>query len=973
MRYLIFSLTLFLTVNASVTSQDCKYPLTNYTTKDYGRDFHPANMAIAQDQRGVIYSANGFKLLEFDGHSWNSYPINKEAWILSLAIDRSGIIYAGSQKEFGYFSPDQKGKLKYNSLSDSLETGDNDFTNIWEVHAFSGGVVFQAEEKLFFYSQGKTEVVNPVTSFHTSFIVDDILYVRERETGLMEWKNNKLVKIKGSEIFDTTGVFLMLPFGRNKGKILIGTQDKGFWIFEPDNNSNPFHQFRVENPQLFQKSKITGGILTDDGKFVISTMLNGLIIIDSAGSVRDIINSKIGLGDNNVKQVISDHNKNLWLALNNGISTVEISSPLSFLSEKSGITGDISALIRYKNILYAGTTNGLFKQNTEDEQENQFTPALILSVPVWSLIEAEGKLLAGTDAGLFQISGQSILKLGNEESYTLFYSKEMKLLFSGGHKGLTVYRSEGSFKKLDLFKDIREDIIGIAGVNTGNSDSSEYWIGTRYQGSIRIKVNKDMDGKTDYFGTSDGLPGGPVTPYIFNSEIVFGTIEGIYNFTDENTVRETLPDSLTDNKEFLKGYFSAFSVTKNIIGKAVSTVVESRNKVWICADNKVGYLDTKNNLSYITKPFLGIDVGKINVIYPEENGICWLGTTDGLIKYNGNTGKNYHSEFYSLIRKVILMDNDSVLFMGSDLANDPDSTNIVFSRSKFFEPVLPYRNNSIRLEFIAPFYEYQNKIFYSYELEGDNSKWTQWRQGNYQEYTNLKEGDYTFRVTARNVYGTESLQTRYSFTIQPPWYRTVAAYVFYILSAILLTWLIARLYSYRLKLENIRLEGIVTERTAEVVMQKDEIEMKNTVLEYQKKEIEDSIRYALRIQTAVIPSEKDCLKILPDCFVFFRPLNIISGDFYWISRIENKIIFTAADCTGHGVPGAIMSMLGIAFLNEIVNKDRNTKPDVILNHLRNKIIQALQQQGISGETRDGMDIAIVCIDEQERKLQFAGA
>jgi serine phosphatase RsbU (regulator of sigma subunit) len=137
--------------------------------------------------------------------------------------------------------------------------------------------------------------------------------------------------------------------------------------------------------------------------------------------------------------------------------------------------------------------------------------------------------------------------------------------------------------------------------------------------------------------------------------------------------------------------------------------------------------------------------------------------------------------------------------------------------------------------------------------------------------------------------------------------------------------------------------------------------------------IRNSIRYAFRIQTTVIPSEEDCLAILPDSFVFFRPLNIVSGDFYWISRLGKKIIFTAADCTGHGVPGAIMSMLGVAFLNEIVNKDMNTQPDIILNHLRDKVIAALQQQGISGEARDGMDIAIICIDEEKQTLQFAGA
>jgi serine phosphatase RsbU (regulator of sigma subunit) len=258
-------------------------------------------------------------------------------------------------------------------------------------------------------------------------------------------------------------------------------------------------------------------------------------------------------------------------------------------------------------------------------------------------------------------------------------------------------------------------------------------------------------------------------------------------------------------------------------------------------------------------------------------------------------------------------------------------------------------------------------------LEGSNPKWSQWSDENYQEFTNLREGNYTFIVKARNAYGTESRQTRYSFKILPPWYRSLASYAAYSLIALFLLWLSARIYSYRLKRENIRLEGVISERTAEIVRQKDEIVEKNTVLEDQKKEIEDSIRYARRIQSAVIPSEEFCQEIFPESFVLFKPLNIVSGDFYWISRLGHRIIYTAADCTGHGVPGAFMSMLGVAFLNEIVNKDNVTAPDQILNHLREKVIQALQQQGVSGEARDGMDISLISIDTHAGILEYAGA
>jgi serine phosphatase RsbU (regulator of sigma subunit)/ligand-binding sensor domain-containing protein len=972
MKYLVSCIILIFFLCFEGYSQEAVFPITNFTTKDYGRNFHPTNMAIAQDRRGIIYAANGFKLLEFDGSSWNSYPINKANGILSLAVDSSGIIYIGAQNEFGYFAPDSRGELNYFSLSDSLDILENDFTNIWKVHAFSDGVVFQAEEKIFLYRKGKLEIIKPLTSFHTSFIVNDKLYVRERGTGLMEWKDNNMVKIKGSEIFDTTGVFLMLPFGRNHKKILIGTQEKGFWIYEPENTSNRFFKFKNVDLPLFEKAIIGGGVLTGDGSFAISTRLNGLIIIDTAGITRAIINSKYGLSDNEVKQVILDKSKNLWLASAKGISSVEINSPLSVYDEKSGITGTINSIKRYKSLLYVGTSTGLFVQQPGKTLLPAFLQAFNIVVPVWSLAEVDERLVVGTDAGLFQISGDMIAEVGNEKSYTLFYSPQMKLLFSGGQEGLTVYQNAGSFKKLDWMNDIREDIIGITGESSLKGDTAEFWIGTRYNGIIRIKVYKNVILNVVRFNTADGLPGGPVTPYIFNSKTLFGTLTGLFEFINENIVKETLPDSLKNNKDFLKGYFSPVEVSTGNIGRSISSVVESNNKIWICSDNQVGYFDENNKMSYVDKPFSGIEMGKINVIYPERNGICWLGTTYGIIRYDENTGKNYNTDYYSLIRKVSLTDNDSLLFLGNNFGSGSEPE-VSLKQPANLIPVIPFRNNSLRIDFSAPFYEYTNKIYYSYQLAGNNSKWSQWTLDHYQVYTNIREGNYTFRVKARNIYSKESSLAEYSFIISAPWYRTGIAYGFYVIVAIVLIWLIARIYSYRLMRENIRLEGIVTERTSEVVRQKDEIENKNTVLEYQKKEIEDSIRYARRIQSAVIPSEKDCLDLLPESFVFFKPLNIVSGDFYWISRVENRTIFTAADCTGHGVPGAIMSMLGIAFLNEIVNKDHITHPDIILNQLRNRVIQALQQQGISGEARDGMDIAMVCIDEKEKKLMYAGA
>lgn len=186
---------------------------------------------------------------------------------------------------------------------------------------------------------------------------------------------------------------------------------------------------------------------------------------------------------------------------------------------------------------------------------------------------------------------------------------------------------------------------------------------------------------------------------------------------------------------------------------------------------------------------------------------------------------------------------------------------------------------------------------------------------------------------------------------------------------------------------NRELEQKVKERTHEISQQKeeimtqrDEIEAQIDLVIRQKEHIEEiyeeltsSIRYAERIQAAVLPSSEQMAEILGEHFIFFVPKDIVSGDFFWAIRIKNRIIFCIADCTGHGVPGAFMSMLGITFLNEIVRREEVTNAADVLNLLRSNIVDSLKQRGRSMEQKDGMDISFCVIESDNHVLQFAGA
>lgn len=176
--------------------------------------------------------------------------------------------------------------------------------------------------------------------------------------------------------------------------------------------------------------------------------------------------------------------------------------------------------------------------------------------------------------------------------------------------------------------------------------------------------------------------------------------------------------------------------------------------------------------------------------------------------------------------------------------------------------------------------------------------------------------------------------------------------------------------------KNIDLE----QKNEEISTQRDEIEAQRNLVYDQKQAIEayndevlKSIAYAKRLQSAALPPRDFLEEKVEDQFVFFRPRDVVSGDFYWFAEVEEKLVATVADCTGHGVPGAFMSMMGMSLLKEIVQKEYITHPGVILRRMRKEIINAMGQKGISGEQRDGMDMALVSFDPHARMLDFAGA
>ncbi|MBL7899032.1 MAG: SpoIIE family protein phosphatase, partial [Crocinitomicaceae bacterium] len=280
---------------------------------------------------------------------------------------------------------------------------------------------------------------------------------------------------------------------------------------------------------------------------------------------------------------------------------------------------------------------------------------------------------------------------------------------------------------------------------------------------------------------------------------------------------------------------------------------------------------------------------------------------------------------------------------------------------------LPYDQNNITIDLGAVYFSQPDSLRFSYVLEGFNDTWSDYQKTATVTFTNLPNNEYVFKCKALGANGNESEILSFSFKVKTPWFKT---WLFYIIIVLLTSGLIYLFVKWRLsKLEKdkLKLQAIVEERTKEVVLEKEKVEEKN-------REILDSITYAKRIQAAIMPPAKLVKEYLKDSFIIYQPKDIVAGDFYWMHAVENKaheIIFAAADCTGHGVPGAMVSVVCNNGLNRSVREYAITDPGKILDKTREIVISEFEKS--EDQVKDGMDISLCSLNIITNELKWAGA
>jgi len=318
--------------------------------------------------------------------------------------------------------------------------------------------------------------------------------------------------------------------------------------------------------------------------------------------------------------------------------------------------------------------------------------------------------------------------------------------------------------------------------------------------------------------------------------------------------------------------------------------------IWINTNNS--YFNKKENKYYSdTITFKRLSSYLIGSVHKESINRLWLGSSDGIISYQENYKKNYLKEYKTLIRSVYL-NNDSLIFNGTNFIKNakdtlPENIKINYAKRIKLNSVIPHKINSITFNFSSMSYDDESKNQYSHLLLGYDNLWSPWSSETKKEYTNLKEGTYIFKVKAKNIYGIESSLAEFEFIILPPWYRTIWAYIAYIIISILFITLVVKLYTIRLRNEKQKLENIVIERTQEIFNQKEEIQAqsenlkeanerilkKNQELEFQKDEITNQAEQLQKINIDLIKLSKVASETDNAIVIFDK-----NGDIEWVNN-----------------------------------------------------------------------------------------
>ncbi|MBI5218271.1 MAG: SpoIIE family protein phosphatase [Bacteroidia bacterium] len=960
--------------------------------------------SIIQDKRGYLWlGTDGGGVCRFDGKHFVSFTKRNGLVgnvVRTMMEDKKGNLWFGTDdgisiyNGYKFFTINKAKGLPASPVMKIFEDSQN---NIW-VGTAGGGLC-----KLKFVSKDSVSIktyTKEQDKLQTNFVFDICQDKSKRlwlalygGINILTFENDNIKNIiKLDQVYgDIPSNFILTIEKDFKGNLWFGSQDAGaFKIITAGKDSGKVVPYGIAKGL---NDVTVWDIMCDSrGNLWFATDKGGINKLTDYGFIH--ITQQNGLSGNQVYKLFEDDENNIWVGTFGSGLCQFLGENFIHYTEKDGLPNkDVLSIVQDKTGKYWMATDGgglvqasyvnnkpVFKTfTTRNGLIDNFINALALG--------KDGALWIATQKGVSRYDPSATLRTGGK-TFRNFSGKDSKILNN-------------------QVKSIYVDSKGI--VWCGTNDGMVRYDGTKFfpiheeddkfaQFNYILTILEDKRGEV-WYGTFGGLLRNTHQRFIFYDEA-----EGLQN-KQINCLEEDRYGNIWIGT-FGSGVFKfdikskdkkpiKFVMNDSILGSnnISSLFFENENSLLVGTDKGFDRVIMDNAQKIVkvlnfneSDGFTGVE-NHTNSICRDNKNNLWFGTIKGLTKYSPAFDN------INLKPPRTHLTTINLFFSNIDWLKKTDSIIPWFNLPGSLK--LGYSDNHITFKFTGISFFNPEKINYKYKLDGLDMDWTPARTESEAVYPGLAPGDYTFKLIAQNKFGTwNSAPVKFSFTLKPPFWRTTLFYISTAVFIILCFYLFLVIRVRKLKRDKRILEQKVRERTAEIEKQKQEILEKNEELHQQNEEIltqrneienqkhiveeknleiTDSIRYARRIQSAVLPSEEYVGHVLTDYFILFKPKDIVSGDFYWLFRKNNLLLLTAADCTGHGVPGAFMSMLGLSFLTEIVNRPDITTTNQVLDELRINIIRSLQQKGVTGEQKDGMDISFCCLNLETNTLQYSGA
>ncbi len=785
---------------AGIPSEAGRPLVRSFVPREFGADSQ--NWALVQDPRGLVYAANNYGVLEYDGVRWRLLHTRDNTSIRSLAMSAQGTVFVGAQNEFGYLAPDDHGQMRYVSLDDRLPPSEREFGNIWSITVCSQGVYFVSSEHLFAWDGTRLRHWKAPTSFFMGYVIRDHFLVLDKGKGMLERVGDSFQLMPGGARFAGKKPRFMVPWtDAGKDVILWGSRDEGLMLFDGET----FRKGPTRADGYLKKNILHSGIRLADGSLAMATSQGGVVIL--AQDQMRLLNKEEGILNQTAYCLLEDPRSGLWLGGSKAIDLLGWPPTLSRFDESDGLSGAVLDIRRHAGTLFATTNRGLFylSQKSASTGRRGFLPVADIKGQCWDMLSLGPSLLVANYDGIYEVVNARARKvLGSTGHTTCFLPSphDSNRIFVGTVAGLFSLRrthASAPWKDEGRVADIHEDIRTLAMGSDGH-----LWVGC--DAPIVLKVSLPAGSApgqptVERLGPKESLPQNSwnFTATMGGQAVVYSP-SGIFRF-DAHT-RRFQRDPRTAALG-LGPELPLFRIAEGPDGD-----------LWLGCQAEGTTLRRAVPGADDMYRWVGASVtcsdAPLFVLRPEVDGTLWFGGVDGVFRRGPTPREATVVPPPVLIRHVLKWGGMPV---------SPGQEGAV--------PRIPYADNTLRFEYALPQLGPTSHPRYQIQLVGLDRGWSAWSTEPYRNYTNLKAGRYQFRVRASQGEGDTPTEAVFTFHVLQPWFRTWWAFGLYILGATLAMGAAHQARIRILKRRNEELESRVTEATQALTEQASELEWMN--------------------------------------------------------------------------------------------------------------------------------------------------